>query len=184
MADVNSLHIWFDISWMVPEDIPAPKLCVKHNILAKYKIILLFLFSNSEKEYIFLSLLEVAPYLRGSGLGQQVVLEGNRLVLTCLAGGSWPLQYRWTLNNSNITDWTPQYRSVSSNMISFFWSWMPLLCLSEFLPVRLTSFFPSMACLHVQVCSIDKDLSLLVMWCELRRSEHLDDVRLKIPLAI
>ncbi|XP_053193293.1 protein sidekick-1-like [Scomber japonicus] len=53
---------------------------------------------------------EVAPYLRGGELGQQVVLEGNRLVLTCLAGGSWPLQYRWTLNNSNITDWTPQYR--------------------------------------------------------------------------
>uniref|UniRef100_A0A4W6FW44 Sidekick cell adhesion molecule 1 n=1 Tax=Lates calcarifer TaxID=8187 RepID=A0A4W6FW44_LATCA len=38
------------------------------------------------------------------------MLEGNRLVLTCLAGGSWPLQYRWTLNSSNITDWTPQYR--------------------------------------------------------------------------
>ncbi|XP_029008126.1 protein sidekick-1-like isoform X2 [Betta splendens] len=53
---------------------------------------------------------EVAPYLQGTGLGQQVVLEGNRLVLTCLAGGSWPLQYRWTLRNSNITDWTPQYR--------------------------------------------------------------------------
>uniref|UniRef100_A0AAQ5Y217 Sidekick cell adhesion molecule 1a n=1 Tax=Amphiprion ocellaris TaxID=80972 RepID=A0AAQ5Y217_AMPOC len=53
---------------------------------------------------------QLAPYLRGGGLGQQVVLEGNRLVLTCLAGGSWPLQYRWTLNNSNITDWTPQYR--------------------------------------------------------------------------
>ncbi|CAL8330871.1 unnamed protein product [Merluccius merluccius] len=53
---------------------------------------------------------EVAPYLRGGGVGQQVVLEGNRLVLTCLAGGSWPLQYRWTLNNSYISDWTPQYR--------------------------------------------------------------------------
>uniref|UniRef100_A0A8C4GYB5 Protein sidekick-1 n=1 Tax=Dicentrarchus labrax TaxID=13489 RepID=A0A8C4GYB5_DICLA len=53
---------------------------------------------------------QVAPYLRGGGLRQQVVLEGNRLVLTCLAGGSWPLQYRWTLNNSNISDWTPQYR--------------------------------------------------------------------------
>ncbi|XP_049577112.1 protein sidekick-1 isoform X1 [Syngnathus scovelli] len=53
---------------------------------------------------------EVAPYLRGVGLEQQVVLEGNRLVLTCLAGGSWPLQYRWSLNSSNITDWTPQYR--------------------------------------------------------------------------
>uniref|UniRef100_A0A4W6FWB0 Sidekick cell adhesion molecule 1 n=1 Tax=Lates calcarifer TaxID=8187 RepID=A0A4W6FWB0_LATCA len=56
------------------------------------------------------SLPEVAPYLRGGGQGQQVMLEGNRLVLTCLAGGSWPLQYRWTLNSSNITDWTPQYR--------------------------------------------------------------------------
>uniref|UniRef100_A0AAQ4R3F9 Ig-like domain-containing protein n=1 Tax=Gasterosteus aculeatus aculeatus TaxID=481459 RepID=A0AAQ4R3F9_GASAC len=58
---------------------------------------------------------EVAPYLRGGGLRQQVVLEGNRLVLTCLAGGSWPLQYRWTLNNSDVTGWTPQYRlSVGS----------------------------------------------------------------------
>ncbi|KAM3864644.1 LOW QUALITY PROTEIN: protein sidekick-1-like [Diretmus argenteus] len=53
---------------------------------------------------------EVAPYLRGGGLGQQVVLEGNRLVLTCLAGGSWPLQYHWTLNNRTVTDWSPQYR--------------------------------------------------------------------------
>ncbi|XP_061768377.1 protein sidekick-1-like [Nerophis ophidion] len=53
---------------------------------------------------------EVAPYLRGVGVAQRVVLEGNRLVLTCLAGGSWPLQYRWFLNSSNITDWTPQYR--------------------------------------------------------------------------
>uniref|UniRef100_A0A671U5A3 Sidekick cell adhesion molecule 1 n=1 Tax=Sparus aurata TaxID=8175 RepID=A0A671U5A3_SPAAU len=52
----------------------------------------------------------VAPYLRGGGQRQQVVLEGNRLVLTCLVGGSWPLQYRWTFNNSNITDWTQQYR--------------------------------------------------------------------------
>ncbi|XP_045904091.1 protein sidekick-1-like isoform X2 [Micropterus dolomieu] len=59
---------------------------------------------------------EVAPYLRAGGLGQQAVLEGNRLVLTCLAGGSWPLQYRWTLNNSNITDWTPQYRLTISSL--------------------------------------------------------------------
>ena len=75
------------------------------------------LVSNSQNN-IFSSLCvclsEVAPYLRGGGAGQQVVLEGNRLVLTCLAGGSWPLQYRWTLNNSNISDWTQQYRSVSS----------------------------------------------------------------------
>ncbi|XP_076004254.1 protein sidekick-1-like isoform X2 [Genypterus blacodes] len=53
---------------------------------------------------------EVPPYLQGGVVGQQVVLEGNRLVLTCLAGGSWPLQYRWKVNNSNLTDWSPQYR--------------------------------------------------------------------------
>uniref|UniRef100_A0A3B4Z3A8 Ig-like domain-containing protein n=1 Tax=Seriola lalandi dorsalis TaxID=1841481 RepID=A0A3B4Z3A8_SERLL len=70
-------------------------------------------FSNNKNNifsFLCLCLSEVAPYLRGGGPGQQVMLEGNRLVLTCLAGGSWPLQYRWTLNNSNITDWTPQYR--------------------------------------------------------------------------
>ncbi|KAM6971862.1 protein sidekick-1-like [Aplochiton taeniatus] len=56
---------------------------------------------------------EVAPYPRGSAGGpqqqQQVVLEGNRLVLTCVAGGSWPLQYRWTLNGTYISPWSPQY---------------------------------------------------------------------------
>uniref|UniRef100_A0A3B3ZLM8 Ig-like domain-containing protein n=1 Tax=Periophthalmus magnuspinnatus TaxID=409849 RepID=A0A3B3ZLM8_9GOBI len=55
---------------------------------------------------------EVAPYLRGTARVQQVVLEGNRLVLSCLAGGSWPLEYRWSFNGTNITDWSPQYRSV------------------------------------------------------------------------
>ncbi|KAK5865787.1 hypothetical protein PBY51_020029 [Eleginops maclovinus] len=67
-------------------------------------------FVNHFKNHVAHNAQEVAPYLRGAGRGQQVVLEGNRLVLTCLAGGSWPLQYRWTLNNSNVTDWAPQYR--------------------------------------------------------------------------
>lgn len=67
----------------------------------------------------FLRVSEVAPYLRGDGLRRQVVLEGNRLVLTCLAGGSWPLQYRWTLNNSNLTDWTPHYRLVVTQTAKF-----------------------------------------------------------------
>lgn len=62
---------------------------------------------------------EVAPYLQGVGQAQQVVLEGNRLVLTCPAGGSWPLHYRWTLNNSNITDWTLQNRSACTASFLF-----------------------------------------------------------------
>lgn len=69
---------------------------------------------------ISFSVSEVAPYLRGSGARQQVVLEGNRLVLTCMVGGSWPLQYRWTLNNSNVTDWTPQYRLVLTHSCRIF----------------------------------------------------------------
>uniref|UniRef100_A0AAV2LFU4 Ig-like domain-containing protein n=1 Tax=Knipowitschia caucasica TaxID=637954 RepID=A0AAV2LFU4_KNICA len=59
---------------------------------------------------------EVAPYLRGTARVQQVVLEGNRLVLSCLAGGSWPLEYRWNLNGNNITDWSNQYRLLIEQM--------------------------------------------------------------------
>lgn len=95
--------------------------CMTHSVFFKKQKMTYFL--------LCFCLSEVAPYLQGSGLGQQVVLEGNRLVLTCLAGGSWPLQYRWTLNNSNITDWTPQYRSVSSGQL--------IMCLT-FCPARMS----------------------------------------------
>lgn len=86
---------------------------------------------------------EVAPYLRAGGLGQQAVLEGNRLVLTCLAGGSWPLQYRWTLNNSNITDWTPQYRSVIADWLVMCLTLSWLSVVSTCLSVCLYIFHPS-----------------------------------------
>uniref|UniRef100_A0A8C7J1S5 Ig-like domain-containing protein n=1 Tax=Oncorhynchus kisutch TaxID=8019 RepID=A0A8C7J1S5_ONCKI len=42
---------------------------------------------------------DVAPYFRV-------------LVLTCLAEGSWPLQYRWILNNTDITHFSPLYTYV------------------------------------------------------------------------
>uniref|UniRef100_A0A3Q3VZI8 Uncharacterized protein n=1 Tax=Mola mola TaxID=94237 RepID=A0A3Q3VZI8_MOLML len=77
--------------------------CILFCQLFQIKVFILF-------PFVFNRLSEVAPYLRGGVLQQRVVLDGNRLELTCLAGGSWPLQYRWTLNHSNITDWTPQYR--------------------------------------------------------------------------
>lgn len=93
--------------------------------------------------FVFNRLSEVAPYLRGGVLQQRVVLDGNRLELTCLAGGSWPLQYRWTLNHSNITDWTPQYRSVSTGCLrsplsAWVFIWLTLLNPVSILP----SFFP------------------------------------------
>uniref|UniRef100_A0A6Q2ZJC6 Sidekick cell adhesion molecule 1a n=1 Tax=Esox lucius TaxID=8010 RepID=A0A6Q2ZJC6_ESOLU len=52
---------------------------------------------------------DVAPYFRVSPGGVQTHLERNRLVLTCLAEGSWPLQYRWMLNNTDITPFSTVY---------------------------------------------------------------------------
>uniref|UniRef100_A0A672KG44 Protein sidekick-1-like n=1 Tax=Sinocyclocheilus grahami TaxID=75366 RepID=A0A672KG44_SINGR len=42
---------------------------------------------------------DIAPYFKTEAGGAQTHLEGNRLVLTCLAEGSWPLQYKWMRNN-------------------------------------------------------------------------------------
>uniref|UniRef100_A0A673FZ70 Protein sidekick-1-like n=1 Tax=Sinocyclocheilus rhinocerous TaxID=307959 RepID=A0A673FZ70_9TELE len=41
----------------------------------------------------------IAPYFKTEAGGAQTHLEGNRLVLTCLAEGSWPLQFKWMRNN-------------------------------------------------------------------------------------
>ncbi|XP_062390385.1 protein sidekick-1 [Sardina pilchardus] len=53
---------------------------------------------------------EVAPSFQTEPGVQQVSLEGNRLVLTCLATGSWPLEYKWIRNGTDITPFTPEYR--------------------------------------------------------------------------
>lgn len=97
---------------------------------------------------VSLCLSEVAPYLQGGGWEQQVALEGNRLVLTCPAGGSWPLQYRWTFNNSNITDWTPQYRSVMQPSGDFVLAPTTFPCSSN------------VFCMNDRTCSTDKSSSL------------------------
>ncbi|XP_028829120.1 protein sidekick-1 isoform X2 [Denticeps clupeoides] len=58
---------------------------------------------------------DVAPYFKTEPGGVQVHLEGNRLVLTCLAEGSWPLEFRWIRNDTEITPFTPEYRlSIAS----------------------------------------------------------------------
>lgn len=40
----------------------------------------------------------------------QVHLEGNRLVLTCMAEGSWPLEFKWIYNGSELTRFSLEYR--------------------------------------------------------------------------
>ncbi|XP_062388932.1 protein sidekick-1 isoform X4 [Sardina pilchardus] len=53
---------------------------------------------------------DVAPYFKTEPGLPEIHLEGNRLVLTCLAEGSWPLEFKWILNNTDITSFTPEYK--------------------------------------------------------------------------
>uniref|UniRef100_A0A803TMX5 Sidekick cell adhesion molecule 1 n=1 Tax=Anolis carolinensis TaxID=28377 RepID=A0A803TMX5_ANOCA len=46
---------------------------------------------------------DVAPYFKTEPGLPQIHLEGNRLVLTCLAEGSWPLEFKWLHNGSETT---------------------------------------------------------------------------------
>ncbi|KAJ8283491.1 hypothetical protein COCON_G00023410 [Conger conger] len=43
----------------------------------------------------------------------QLHLERNRLVLTCMAEGSWPLEFKWIHNGSEITRFSLEYRALS-----------------------------------------------------------------------
>ncbi|KAJ8372861.1 hypothetical protein AAFF_G00276340 [Aldrovandia affinis] len=53
---------------------------------------------------------DVAPYFKTEPGLPQTHLEGNRLVMTCLAEGSWPLEFKWMLNNTDITSFSPEYK--------------------------------------------------------------------------
>ncbi|XP_072415393.1 protein sidekick-1 isoform X1 [Chiloscyllium punctatum] len=55
---------------------------------------------------------DVPPYFKTEPGPPQVHLEGNRLVLTCLAEGSWPLEFKWLRNDTAITAFSPEYRYV------------------------------------------------------------------------
>ncbi|KPP78737.1 hypothetical protein Z043_101740 [Scleropages formosus] len=53
---------------------------------------------------------DVAPYFKTEPGAAQIHLEGNRLVLTCLAEGSWPLEFKWMLNGTDVTAFSPEYK--------------------------------------------------------------------------
>ncbi|XP_078414728.1 protein sidekick-1 isoform X2 [Cetorhinus maximus] len=55
---------------------------------------------------------DVPPYFKTEPGLPQVHLEGNRLVLTCLAEGSWPLEFKWLRNDTAITAFSSEYRYV------------------------------------------------------------------------
>ncbi|KAM9457056.1 protein sidekick-2 isoform 2-T2 [Clarias gariepinus] len=53
---------------------------------------------------------DVPPYFKMEPVATQVHLEGNRLVLTCMAEGSWPLEFKWLYNGTELTRFTLEYR--------------------------------------------------------------------------
>ncbi|XP_013928562.1 PREDICTED: protein sidekick-1-like [Thamnophis sirtalis] len=55
---------------------------------------------------------DVAPYFKTEPTLPQTHLEGNRLILTCLAEGSWPLEFKWLHNDMEITEFSREYKYV------------------------------------------------------------------------
>ncbi|XP_053310046.1 protein sidekick-2 [Spea bombifrons] len=46
----------------------------------------------------------------------QVHLEGNRLVLTCMAEGSWPLEFKWLHDQKELTKFSLEYRYMITSL--------------------------------------------------------------------
>ncbi|KAM7038622.1 protein sidekick-1 [Acridotheres tristis] len=55
---------------------------------------------------------DVAPFFKTEPGLPQTHLEGNRLVLTCLAEGSWPLEFKWLHNDTEITSYSNEYKYI------------------------------------------------------------------------
>ncbi|XP_065549616.1 protein sidekick-2 isoform X3 [Lathamus discolor] len=59
---------------------------------------------------------DVSPYFKTEPVRSQVHLEGNRLVLTCMAEGSWPLEFKWLHNSQELTKFSLEYRYVITSL--------------------------------------------------------------------
>ncbi|KAJ8246272.1 hypothetical protein GJAV_G00265740 [Gymnothorax javanicus] len=53
---------------------------------------------------------DVPPYFKTEPVRSQLHLERNRLVLTCMAEGSWPLEFKWIRNGTELTRFSLEYR--------------------------------------------------------------------------
>ncbi|XP_058510217.1 protein sidekick-2 isoform X1 [Solea solea] len=59
---------------------------------------------------------DVPPYFKMEPPQTQVHLEGNRLVLTCMAEGSWPLEFKWIYNGTELTRFSLEYRYLITSL--------------------------------------------------------------------
>lgn len=53
---------------------------------------------------------DVPPYFKTEPARSQLNLERNKVVLTCMAEGSWPLEFKWIHNNTELTRFSLEYR--------------------------------------------------------------------------
>ncbi|XP_075436193.1 LOW QUALITY PROTEIN: protein sidekick-2-like [Ascaphus truei] len=59
---------------------------------------------------------DVSPYFKTEPVRTQVHLEGNRLVLTCMAEGSWPLEFKWLHGRTELTKFSLEYRYMITSL--------------------------------------------------------------------
>uniref|UniRef100_A0A6I8SSN7 Sidekick cell adhesion molecule 2 n=1 Tax=Xenopus tropicalis TaxID=8364 RepID=A0A6I8SSN7_XENTR len=59
---------------------------------------------------------DVPPYFKTEPVRSQVHLEGNRLVLTCMAEGSWPLEFKWLRDHKELTKFSLEYRYMITSL--------------------------------------------------------------------
>ncbi|XP_068119236.1 protein sidekick-2 isoform X4 [Hyperolius riggenbachi] len=59
---------------------------------------------------------DVPPYFKTEPVRSQVHLEGNRLVLTCMAEGSWPLEFKWLHDHKELTAFSLEYRYMITSL--------------------------------------------------------------------
>uniref|UniRef100_A0ABI7WIF8 Sidekick cell adhesion molecule 1 n=1 Tax=Felis catus TaxID=9685 RepID=A0ABI7WIF8_FELCA len=72
-----------------------------------------FSFFSFSLFFFFLNISDdVVPYFKTEPGLPQIHLEGNRLVLTCLAEGSWPLEFKWMHNDSELTTYSSEYKYI------------------------------------------------------------------------
>uniref|UniRef100_A0A8D3EFL0 Sidekick cell adhesion molecule 2 n=1 Tax=Scophthalmus maximus TaxID=52904 RepID=A0A8D3EFL0_SCOMX len=74
---------------------------------------------------------DVPPYFKTEPVRSQLHLERNRLVLTCMAEGSWPLEFKWIHNSTELTRFSLEYRWVPTEITLSFAR--DLVCTPSFL---------------------------------------------------
>uniref|UniRef100_A0AAR2LWT5 Sidekick cell adhesion molecule 2a n=1 Tax=Pygocentrus nattereri TaxID=42514 RepID=A0AAR2LWT5_PYGNA len=85
------------------------QLCIRTQTINNvYKLNLCLFVPNLDCTFLYAD--DVPPYFKMEPVATQVHLEGNRLVLTCMAEGSWPLEFKWLYNGTELTRFSLEYR--------------------------------------------------------------------------